>query len=353
MKNLLLPVFIYCLPCAVIAQAIQGDSILAAERSIDRPVTLHARQIRVTGSYELSFIRRQFDASGETIRLRDQDRATTRHRFLLDMRYGFTDFVQATIVAGYSSKVVRERAMYAFHAEPDPAVSQDVTRQYSGLEDVYVGFDFRAPLRTRKLDIAVTLGATLPVAPYEPRLPEHSVETLDENGIDVYQFVYRYRYPAGKGVVVTNLGAIVKYRSASWAVSARIDYRHGLEAGKNYEWRHQLKDGTFEYRQDPFDFRLADANYYSLEWEYQPVRWLDLFAVFSGHTAFGGWTSPDGNTKVSAPYETSWLASPGVEILATPKFWLRQQFNFPVAGKNFEAPFSFRTTLMYNFFVGQ
>jgi hypothetical protein len=109
-------------------------------------------------------------------------------------------------------------------------------------------------------------------------------------------------------------------------------------------------DGTFEYRADPFSYRLADTFSYVAEVEYQPRAWLDLFLNASGFNAFHGWISSQEDIKVTVPYQFGLMLAPGFEIIVTPKLWLRERINFSIAGRNSEAPLTFETTMMYNFF---
>ncbi len=350
MKRLLLSATLLAAPFFTMAQTLSGDSILANERSIDRPITLHARQFRITGGYGLSIIARRFDGNAESVRLRDEGLASIRHRFNVDIKYGINDFIQLNAAIGHASNVVREQTRYIFPINEEPTIVQDVLHEYKGIEDLYVGLDLRAPLRTRKVDIAITFAATFPVANAVPDMPRHSFEAVEEGGFPYHKFVYRHYHSMGQGVMVGQVGGMVKYRSSTWAISARADYRHGLEEGQSHVWRHQLDDGRFEYMKRPITYRIPDANYYFVEGEYQPLPWFDLFMIVSGHTAFKGWTSTADNLRVATPYQTSWVVSPGFEIIVTPRLWLRERINIAVAGKNYEAPLSFQTTMMYNFF---
>jgi hypothetical protein len=144
---------------------------------------------------------------------------------------------------------------------------------------------------------------------------------------------------------------MLKYRMNKWAFSGRVDYTHGLKEGRSVAWRHQLNnDGTFDYRQDTFTYRLADSFMYYGEVEFQARRRLDIFLNVSGHTAYRGWRTTQDDLKVATPYQSSWVVTPGAEILLTPKIWLRERINFPVAGRSYEAPFSLETSLLYNVF---
>jgi hypothetical protein len=144
---------------------------------------------------------------------------------------------------------------------------------------------------------------------------------------------------------------MMKYRMTKWAFSTRIDYQHGLKDGTSFEWIHQLNNNNeFEYRQDPFTYRLPDSFSYAAEAEYQPLPWFDVFLNVSGFHASAGWTSSQEDLKVALPDQSVIFLNPGFEIIITPQLWLRERMAFTLTGKSHEAPFGFQTTLLYNFF---
>ena len=351
MRRYVVILLLCTVPVLLSAQTLTGDSILANERAIDRPITLHKSQIRITGTYDLSFLSSGYDLYGETVPLYDDGSSSTKHRYVVDLRYGVNDHIQFTAAIAHVSHVVRQETEYILPTGTDPVVAHDVTIEYSGFQDLFLAVDLRAPLNTRKYDLALTLAAILPVAPFEPPTPDHSFEHAQTDGVNTHKFFYRYKYPPGKGITRARVGAMAKYRLSRFAFSGRVDYQHGLSEGESFEWRHQLNsNGSFDYRKDPFNYRLPDLFSYFAEIEYQPRPRWDIFLNVSGHTAYRGWTESQENVKVAIPYQNSWVASPGFEILLTPKLWVREKLNFPLAGRSYEAPFSLETSLLYNFF---
>ena len=350
---MIIRVLFLLIACPIMSQAqeLSGDSLLATERSIDRPVTLHARQLRLTGGYGLAIESRRFDEVGNVFRLRDEGTSSVRHHFNLDVKYGVNDFVQVTAGISATEQVIRGQTEYIFPQEQDPVVSHQIVNNYSGLGDIFVAVDVRAPLRTRKLDIALTLGAYFPVARSQALEPRHSFEIQDVGGEPMHKFIYRYHYPQGKGVTVGQVGGIIKYRMKRMALSGRVDYQHGLSDATRLEWRHQFDPAEgFEYRNTPYTYRLPDSFSYFFEVEYQPRPWLDLFLNVSGYTAYRGWVSFNGDLKVAVPYQTVGVCSPGAEILITPRLWLRERLDITLAGLNTEGSIGFQTSVMYNLF---
>lgn len=343
--------FFVFLPFGLAAQRMPGDSILMHERSIDRPITLHAKQVRVTGGYDLSILSRRFDQTGEVINMRDEGSSSVRNDYSLDVKYGVTDHVQLTAAIAATRQVISRETEY-LTPRVDPGAAHDVQNSYSGMRDLFLGVDVRAPLRTRKFDVAVSLGAYIPTAPSGSQKPRHTFRAVTQDGSPLHQYSYHYHDAPGYGIVVGIIGATIKYRTSLWAFSSGVDYRHGTETGSGYAWKHQITSGgEFEYRKEKRTYRLPDAFNYFAEIELQASRRLNLFVNGSGVTAYDGWVSNADDLKVAVPYRTIILISPGVEILLTPKLWLRERLDLSLAGKNHEAVVALQTSIMYNFFA--
>ena len=118
------------------AQVSPGDSLLANERAIDRPLTLHEGQLRLTGAYGLAILSRRYDLYGDAISLTDAGLSSTRHRLLFDIKYGVNDFIQVNFANAYSRNMVRQRTQYIVPIDPDPVVSHDVATDDAGIEDL-------------------------------------------------------------------------------------------------------------------------------------------------------------------------------------------------------------------------
>ena len=349
MKILLVAFFV---PIALFGQS-NRDSLLATERSIDRPITLHKGQLRVTGAYSLAVVTKRFDDTGEAINLRDEGLASVRHRFGADIKYGVNEFIQISTFINRSSQTIRDqsRIIIPVFITQEPIVNQNTLYEYKGWEDLSVNLDVRAPFRTKKIDVGLTMGISVPTAPHNPDIPSHSIEYVDEGEGPQYDVVYRYNYNLGKGVTVARVGGMVKYRLSKWAFSARVDYRHGLEEGSSYEWKHQLADyEQFEYRQEFFTYRLPDTFEYYGEIEYQPLPFFDIILNVSGYHAQDGWQTV-AQSKMAIPDATLVMINPGVELIVTPRLWFRQKFQFPVSGKSYEGAYTFYTSLIYNLFL--
>jgi len=323
------------------------DSVLMNERSIDRPVTLHKGQFRISGGYGLSIITKRFDDSGDAIRLSEEGLSSVRHSFIAEMKYGILNFLEFQTVISRQSQAIREQNILILS---DPSTNSNTVKEYIGMEDIYVGINARYPFKTKKIDVELLSGISLPTANGNPDKPSNTLTRINENGFDAVNIEYRYNYNLGNGIPVAQLGGLVKYRMPNIAFSTQVLHRHGLEDGESYDWISQIDNNDqFHYRKDPYSFRLPDRLNYYVEVEFQPAPWFNFILNASGLTTARGWMEEDG-VRTAIPDASLFSINPGFEILVTSKLWLRQRVLLPVSGKNYESATSFLTTISYNFF---
>src|SRR5262245_53318470 len=98
---------------------VSPDSILINERSIDRPLTLHKGQLRISGSYALGIVNKRFDEGGDAIRLSDEGLTSVRHTMVAELKYGVLDYLELQVIFARQSQAIRERDQMELS---DPAV---------------------------------------------------------------------------------------------------------------------------------------------------------------------------------------------------------------------------------------
>ena len=343
MKKNLLTLFTVLSSLTGFAQ-VGKDSVLLMERAMDRPITLHAGQIRATGGYIFSAFNRRFDEGGNSIGLISEGLTKVRHQLIAELLYGITDHIQVSTRFALSSESERTEDIYII-ASPDPSVLINTINERKGLEDIYAGIDLRVPLNTRKVDIGLSLGAFIPAGKSAPGKPEHVVTTDDEDRTIQYHYVNHW----GKGVPVLAGAFKAKYRGRDWAATGWAEYKHGLGESSSKEWKHQLYETGFEYYPLTYALQLPDELRVHAEFEYQAFPWVDTMLGLDFWSATGGWSEQSGQRK---PNSAAQLVSiqPGFDILVSARLWIRQGFSFTLAGKNEFAPFFAYTTVSYNFF---
>jgi hypothetical protein len=322
------------------------DSVLMTERSIDRPITVHGGQFRATAGYDLGITTKRYDGEGNVLHLRDEGISYATHAFLFDMRYGIHEFVQIGMRSYYRMQTQRNQQVLS--------ISWDVYEVFeinkkSGLEDLLFSLHLRAPFKTRKFDLVVGGGYLLPVGDRQASQPTHEISEASSGSGKHYSVIYNYHHPWNSGVNSVWLEGAFKFRTASMAISAAASYAHGITEGEGLRWSHQVSGDQFQYRSEPYAYQTQDVLNWHVEWEYQIAPWFDLSIQLINRQGARGWDETYG-VKVSRVENALLSFNPGYEILVTPKFWLRQRIQFPISGQSSDAPLTFSTSLVYNFF---
>lgn len=343
-KHILLILGITLPLCGLQAQ-IGQDSVLVNERSMDRPVIVHDRQLRITGGYGFSTFNKRFDQEGEKINLSDEGSTNILHRLSLDLKYGFRDYLQFNLAINYASNNQRQRPINLISGVDTPIELTQINR-FNGLEDLFVGVDFLVPWKNKKIDLAFSGGVFLPTASSEPDRPTH---TFEDSG-DLISIDYTFNENRGLGVLKASLGSTFKYRLENFAFTAAFRYGFPLDESSNRQWSHRLNlNNEFEYRSNEFDWSPSDDYNAFIEVEYQLYPWIDLFLDIEQFGTSGGWSEQSG-ARLALPEQRLTSISPGVEILLTHKVWIRQKLTLAVEGENAFSPFTVQTTFLYNFF---
>lgn len=331
--------------CTSVVKAQLGrDSVMLMERSIDRSITLHRGQLRMEFGYGLSAVSRRFDEDGNNIKLVDEGYSFVRHTWVADFRYGILDNLTLQVATNYKKQSQRHRTAFISETSGDLIRLFEI-RDKKGIEDLLVTISARAPFTSKKLDIVATGGVFLPLGNDQATRPEHAV-IQGEGFKDVN---YHYSTGWGSNVLTATMGGLVKYRFPKNAVTLSAMYDYPLGESKEKVWFHQVTNDQFEYQSESTRYQLPGVLNYSFEFERQLAPWIDLSLLVKGMNSSGGWNEIN-QAKVTRAPMAYYSFNPGYEILVTHKLWLRQRFSFGLFGKDAEAPFTFHTAVVYNFF---
>ncbi|MEQ9099815.1 MAG: hypothetical protein RIF36_17925 [Imperialibacter sp.] len=330
-------------PLLAVSQS-SRDTVFLKERTMDRPLIVHDHQLRVTGLYGFSTITKKFDESSGRIKLSDEGSSNMLHRGSVDIRYGFLNILQVNVALTYVNNYQRAQPILSF-ALDGSYVETYYNSYYSGFQDLFIGGSILAPWKTRKIDLVLSGGMTLPTANSMMPQPGHTYE----QGAGSTKITYNRNYPVGLGVAKTYVGTQFKYRLKNMAFTASLRYGFPMGESEDVDWRYRVVLNEFSYERHTY--RLAHPSSYSalLEVEYQLFPFVNVFLDLAQDAFIGGWSERT-TVKTGFPDRKFTILSPGIEVLLTSKFWLRQQAIFGIAGQNTLAPFSINTSLMYNFF---
>lgn len=346
MRYCILFSLVLCAGSSCYAQ-LKRDSILLYERTMDRRLTLYRGQLRINASYYVSLFNKRFTNDGSTVKLSEEGIAKTRYSALLELKYGINNFI--TLNALLTQENENQRGPDITIVDPPNTFLIHYETETKGLNDPVISLDLRAPLRTNKIDLVGTIGATLPIASSRSEQPEYGFE-YDYYGTDFNRITYQYKEHWGNNAAVMIAGLRGKLRGEDWALTGLMEYRHALKVSEGRGWNAQVYNEEFEYNPYSYNYQIPDKLYVGAEAEYQALPWVDTFIGVDYRTASKGWSE---KTFQKVAVADSKLISVrfGLEILITHKLWLRQSFGVSPWGQSEFGPFTIYTTVNYNLFL--
>ncbi len=326
---------------------LQGDSILAHERSIDRPLTVHRSQLRMGVAYGFLVNSVRFDDDRNRVDLSNEGLTSVGHAIFLEVNYGFFEFLQASVRIDHIQQGLRSRSAAVIASPEDPLNIIRITER-RGWSDLDLTLDFKVPFYTRGYDLVVTAGRSLPVSPHEPDQPDHKIES--QSGFE--NITYRFFERAGSGVPAWLLGIQGKFRGNRLAFSFMSGFRAYTGGGESVVWSARLDQRDITYGSRPYAYQLGDEMDLHFIFEYQALSFFNLFTGYSLEKVMEGWSEAT-SRRVLVPEQSLNTLLFGAEVLATPRLWIRQEARLPVSGQNRLAPFMLSTRVIYNLFPFQ
>jgi hypothetical protein len=333
----------------IIAQMSRGDSILTNENAIQRPLTLHKNQFRVGLGYDFYIYNSLYDVDGNKEKLSDLGIAVGQTEIPIYLNYGILDFFDISAGFKYASQIYRGLPI-AIATSYDIPVSVNEYRYRKGFTDIEVKLNGRVPFKTRKFDLLFMAGIDLPMAGNEPSKPEHTIRTtviIDT----IHNINYNYYDTWGNGTTMYQAGIGFKYRIGRGALNIFSQYKVPSGISESKIWYHRLIDMSwFEYRSEKYKYQLDEILELRIRGEFLLFPWFDITLDIDYFTAGGGWSEVSGK-RVGDYDRNELLFVPGYEILATPRFWIRQRITLPISGANTLTSSRIETRLIYNLFV--
>ena len=320
------------------------DSLLLNERALDRPLNLHKGQLRIGADYGFQLVNTSFDRS-QRIQLIETGQAGVAHGFELDLKYGITEFLQASFNISHLNQAVRDESV--------TLIEEDIyeityTTVHRGISDPHVELTYRLPL-PRKVDLLFSGLVNLPVASKGYLEPEHSVQSEASEFGDVYTVQYVEVVGQGRGIFIPGVRAQFKYRLKDVAFTLRGLYMYPAGISTDHIWDYRIENNEFIYSSASFSRQEPDIKSVDGLVEYQVFPWFNVSSGFVYRSRQSGWTEETGR-KILIPNSmlTTWNLS--YELIVTAKLWLSQGIVVPLNGAHTLAPFVVSTGVKYNFF---
>lgn len=326
----------------VVAQ--KGDSILANETTLIRPLTVHKGQLRVNGGYGFLINSTRYDLDGNKVDLSDEGFTNIGHLIDLEINYGFAEFLQLSVGINHLQEAQRSRNVVII-ATPNKPINFNEITERKGWTDLDVVLDFKVPFVTKQFDLVFSGGRSLPIAAHEPDLPEHQI---DDSG-DFNSITYRFLDKAGEGTAAWLVGLSGKIRANKIGFSFDYFRQHFPKAATSLFWSASLENELISYTSRDYDYQLGDRSQILFMSEYQAWPFLNVFLGYQAHRINEGWTEITG-IRALVEQQKQGLIQLGAEVLVTPRLWIRQVASFPTGGENSFNPLILSTQAVYNLF---
>jgi hypothetical protein len=310
-----------------------------------RPLTLYKGQLQINGGYKLSVRGKSYDENGDKVSLKTDGSASIMHTYLLEIKYGITDFIEIGADSYFMKNGVRSPS--TTYVSTSNTINTNTLNEYNGMGDLNLTASLRLPMEYKSYDVSLRGGITLPVAAYKPSEPTHTI--TDYISPNNYTVNYHYNNNNGIGVPVFMLSGAAKFTFSKVSFEARGIYKAPLKEGESIRWNWTLYGSTFTYYSTPFSY-LPDRSlliYGSIH--YQAAGWFDLFLTNYYNKTSSGWTEYY-DIKYANPEVSLITLEPGFELQISPSLTIYQYAGFQIAGKNTDAPFYLLTTISFNMF---
>ncbi len=310
-------------------------------RYSERPLTLHRGQFSLSSGYEFSVLNKKYGDAGDALNMREQGIAAVRHLVPVKIGFGLLEYLQFSASLNYASSGLRSinRTIYGY----DTFLEINELKEIKGPDQLYLGLTLRAPADFGHFDFSVSGGLNIPVFDNKPGKPEHVYQEYSGSAILNYHYFEKF----STGVMSAQMGAAVKYKHPKFSLFGSYTYGNELEDGKNIYWSSILDMGKFEYSSQVYNFNIGQYQRWEGIVSMQALKWFNLQLYTKGFGSKNGWSDQSG-LKLGYPDRSVIYGGLGYEIQVTQYIRLSQQFQLPVAGKNYSASVIFMTGISLN-----
>jgi hypothetical protein len=288
---------------------------------------------------------KSYDAEGEKISLKAEGTASIMHTYLMELKYGITDFIEIGADSYFMKNGIRSPS--ATFLSGSNVVNTNSLNEYKGMGDITLSAALRLPMDYRMFDISIRGGLTLPVAEYKPSQPTHSI--TEYTAPNNYTVNYHFNNNNGNGVPLYFISGAAKVSFTKISLEARGGYRFPAREGESIRWSWTLYGSTFTYYSNPYSYLPDRSLFMNGSVHYQAAGWFDIFLGSYYTKTKSGWTEYY-DIKYANPETSLVTIEPGFELQISPSLTIYQYAGIQVYGKSTDAPFYLLTTISFNMF---
>ncbi len=325
-------------------------NILLNDKAVNRPVNLYKGQFQCNINYQFGVQSKKFDDAGNKLDFSQDGRATMRHYYCLNLKYGILKNLEFSTSLPYSQFIEREIPTVVFSS---PYYYQlNTITENKGFYDLSFDLSYQL-IHSKKFFMIINGGAFIPTAQYKPEQPQNEIinnpdfyHTTADNAVYVNYHNYN---KLGDGIYKLQVGGAIKWIISNLAISCDANYIKGLGETNNISWQFQLNNGVFQYKENPYKMQYSDNLKFNGGLMLQVYPWLAVATNFQTFNAFNGWSEESGK-RIRNPEMDLVNFVPGFEIQVTSHLRWTQEVGFPISGRNIYAPLYFSTGISLNYF---
>lgn len=312
-----------------------------------RPLSLYKGQFQLNAGYKFAIRSRSYDKDGNLIVLKDIGTASVYHYYLLEMKYGLTNFLELSAQTNYMKRGIRLVTENYFASVTD-AIRVNTVNETKGFGDVLLLASFRLPITFKWFDVSIGGGASVPTARYQPPEPTHKVSNI--TAANAFTVDFHFNNKNGYGIPVWKLSGAFKFTVSKFSLNADFTYRKPFKEGENIRWDQELTTTkAFAYSTEKYRYLMNSSYAVNASLHYQAAGWFNISLNSHYFYSGGGWTEYWGD-KYKNREENIFTIEPAMEIQISPAIKIYEVAGFPISGKNIDGPFYVFIILSFNTF---
>ena len=310
-----------------------------------RPLTLYRGQFQANAAYRFTVTTKSYDSNGDMISLKDNGSASVAHSYLLDIKYGITDFIEIGVNSYNMRNGIRSESNSTINKSD--VITTNTLNEYRGMGDLTLAAAIRLPMEYKSFDVSLRGGITLPVAAHEPSLPTHAI--TDYTSSNNFTVNYHFNNNNGTGVAVYLISGAAKFTYSKLSLEAMGSFMVPAKESESIRWGWTLNGSVFSYYSNHYSYLPDRKLLINGSFHYQAAGWFDIFLTNYYIKSSSGWTEYFDN-KYSNPETSQLTFEPGFELQISPSLTIYQYAGFQISGKSTDAPFYLLTTISFNMF---
>ena len=310
-----------------------------------RPLTLYKGQLQANTGYRFAVRTKSYDENGDKISLKQNGAASVIHNYMLEIKYGISDFLEIGADSYFLSNGIRSES--GSTVSGSGTITANTLNEYRGFGDLTLAAAVRLPIEYKTWDISLRGGITLPVAEHQPSQPTHFI--TDYSTPNTYTVNYQFNNNNGNGVPLYFISGAARFTFSKVTMKARGGFRVPAREGESIRWNWTLSGSTFSYYSNPYSYLPDRSLFINGSVHYQAAGWFDIFLNGYHIKNSSGWTEYYDN-KYANPEAKLLTIEPGFELQISPGMTVYQYAGFQLTGTSTDAPFYLLTTISFNMF---